>query len=74
MLHYVPLEPYQERYTAQLSRADTGWLEAKWKKHGVEYFRIEGPLPVTDDAPNEIKVGRVLDANRSSTRCARSCG
>lgn len=57
-LFYLPLEPYPERYTIQLSAAKTGWLERNWIKEGVDYYRVEGK-PLT----SEITKGSVLDAN-----------
>ena len=68
-LFYVPLESYEERYTAQLSRAETGWLEAKWKKYGVEYTRINGEMHEHGDLPNKITTGVVLDV-QTRTRWA----
>lgn len=62
-IHYMPLEPYQERYTAQLSAAKTGWLERKWLAHNVPYKRRQGLSRVGE---NEVKTGRVLDAVRRS--------
>jgi glycosyltransferase involved in cell wall biosynthesis len=55
---YFPLEPLKERYTLQLSAAETGWLERRWIAAGIPYMRIEG-LPLRD----HIKSGVVLDAN-----------
>lgn len=57
MLWYVPLEPYEQRYTAQLSAANDGWLERNWITHGVEYRRVEGR-----SYRKTIKHGSVLDA------------
>ena len=56
-LFYVPLEPYKERYTVQLSAPGIGWLERRWLEYGVNYKRIEG-----NSLNKEIKVGNVLDA------------
>jgi len=56
-LWYFPLEPYPERYTVQLSKAEDGWLERNWREHGVDYRRIEG-----SSLNKEITVGSVLDA------------
>jgi glycosyltransferase involved in cell wall biosynthesis len=58
-LFYVPLESYKERYTMQWSAPKTGWLERNWRRHGVEYVRIDGLVP---PPPREIKAGVVLDA------------
>ena len=56
---YVPLEPYKERYTVQLSAKD-GWLESNWKREGHDVIRIDG-TSISDD--NDIKTGQVLDAH-----------
>ena len=56
-LFYMPLEPYKERYTVQLSAPNTGWLESRWRQHGVNYHRVEGK-----SLNDEIKTGSVLDA------------
>ena len=58
MLYYLPLEPYRERYTSQLSARDTGWYERNWKKAGVEYTRISPDAVDT----KVIRTGSVLDA------------
>lgn len=60
MLYYLPLEPYIERYTYYMSCKD-GWAETNFKKHGVEFKRIDG-----DRLGQTIKDGVVLDA------CGRS--
>jgi hypothetical protein len=57
MLYYLPLEPYEQRYTMQLSAKDTGWMERNWKKAEVNYIRIEGK-----HNPDVIETGVVLDA------------
>ena len=54
---YVPLEPYKERYTCQLSAPIIGWLESRWIENSVPYIRIEG-----QSLNKEIKTGSVLDA------------
>ena len=56
-LIYLPLESYQERYTCQLSRAKTGWLERRWLEIGQPYIRIEG-----ERLSDGIQTGSVLDA------------
>lgn len=56
-LIYLPLEPYAERYTCQLSKARTGWLERRWLEAGQPYIRIEG-----ESLSSEIRTGSVLDA------------
>lgn len=56
-LFYMPLEPYKERYTCQLSRPITGWLERNWRREGIHYERIYG-----ESLNKQIKVGSVLDA------------
>lgn len=56
---YVPLEPYKERYTVQLSAKD-GWLESNWKKAGLQVIRIEGQSLFDE---HDIKTGQVLDAH-----------
>jgi len=58
MLYYVPLEPYKERYTWQLSHPVTGWMERKWREVGIEYRRIGG----VRDGKVGIEKGVVLDA------------
>lgn len=42
MLWYMPLEPYEQRYTSQLSAANDGWNERNWTRMGISYRRIEG--------------------------------
>ena len=54
---YLPLEPYQERYTVQLSAPKTGWLERRWIENNSPYVRIDGT-----SLNDEIKTGSVLDA------------
>jgi len=56
-LFYVPLEPYRERYTWQLSAPVTGWLERRWREAGVDYVRVEGR-----SLTEHIEQGSVLDA------------
>lgn len=56
---YVPLEPYKERYTIQLS-AEDGWLESNWKTAGHQVIRIPGKALSHD---SNIKTGQVLDAH-----------
>lgn len=59
MLYYLPLEPYRERYTAQLSVPLVGWYERNWHNADVDYERVEPEL-----WPNRqtIKTGSVVDA------------
>ncbi len=54
---YVPLEPYKERYTYQLSAPKIGWLERNWINFKIDYIRIEG-----QSLTNTIQFGSVLDA------------
>ena len=56
---YVPLEPYKERYTVQLSAKD-GWLESNWKRAGRQVIRVEGQSLSNTQG---IKTGQVLDAH-----------
>lgn len=63
MLYYLPLESYRERYTAQLSAANTGWLERKWIKYGVEYQRVDTPYGTELES---IRTGVALDCFRRS--------
>lgn len=58
-IFYVPLEPYKERYTVQLSAPKTGWLERNWVKHDISYHRVEGK---TVNNNKSISTGSVLDA------------
>ena len=62
MLYYVPLEPYEQRYTEQLSRAKTGWLESQWINAGIEYQRISGLA--APGQKNVIETGQVVDGLR----------
>lgn len=48
---YFPLEPYEERYTGQLSSVD-GWMETGFKRRGLEVIRIDG-----DPSPHVISKG-----------------
>lgn len=57
IIHF-PLESYKERYTKQLSGKD-GWLESRWKEHGLDVLRIKGN---SIDTTHTIKHGQVLDA------------
>lgn len=61
MLYYLPLEPYNERYTALMSCKD-GWAENHFNNLKVPFKRIEG----TSLGTSTIKNGVVLDA------CGRS--
>lgn len=51
---YLPLEPYEQRYTAQLLK----WTTARFDKRGIEYEVIEG-----DTMGNDIATGVALDAH-----------
>lgn len=53
MLVNLPIEPYEERYTAQLNR----WVEMELEKHEIEYVTVEG-----DRLTSRIDEGQVLDA------------
>ncbi len=66
---YFPLEPYEERYTAQLS-APNGWLESKWTKHNIPFVRIQGESQVATIQTRKINHGQVLDAVGRSRWCA----
>lgn len=55
-LFYVPLEPYEQRYTGQLS-CKGGWNEANWTAAGIRFKRIEGPSIQV----GHIETGQVLD-------------
>lgn len=57
MLYYVPLEPYVERYTGELAKPNTGWIESALHTYSIPYVRIEGKKPKS----NRITTGRVLD-------------
>jgi glycosyltransferase involved in cell wall biosynthesis len=65
MLYYVPLEPYRERYTAQLAAPVTGWLERNWRNAHVPFTRVEP----TRQAAGSINTGSVLDPFRRSNYC-----
>jgi len=52
-LYYLPIEPYEERYTKQLDE----WVIEALEKRGIDYKRISGT--VKDD---KIRYGQVLDA------------
>lgn len=58
-IHYVPLEPYEDRYTLQLR----DWNEREFKRLGVSYSVIEGELLTND---KRIKTGVVLDVHGRS--------
>src|ERR1700761_917271 len=53
---YVPLEPYESRYTLQLKE----WNEREFKRLGVNYYVVNGE---TLDEVNAIQTGVVLDAH-----------
>lgn len=56
-VYYFGLEPYEERYTTQLSGPD-GWWERAAAKHGIAWTRIGGQPQV-----KEVRTGKVLDAH-----------
>ena len=55
-LFYLPLEPYQERYTWFMS-CKHGWTETWFKEFGISFVRVEGM-----GGEGMISVGSVLDA------------
>lgn len=57
---YFPLESYKERYTCQLSAANTGWLHSRWLENEIPVMRIKGDTAFS----TAIKTGSVLDATR----------
>lgn len=58
-LVYMGLEPYQERYTLQL----TEWNAREFNKRGIDYVIVPGE---TIDNTKSIQVGQVLDAHGRS--------
>jgi glycosyltransferase involved in cell wall biosynthesis len=56
---YMGLEPYEGRYTLQL----TDWSERAFKKRGIEYVIVPG---TTIDNSKAIVTGQVLDAHGRS--------
>ena len=58
-IFYMGLEPYEGRYTLQL----TDWTERAFKKAGVEYVIVPG---TTIDDSKAIVTGQVLDAHGRS--------
>ena len=58
-LFYMMLEPYQERYTLQL----TEWNQRVFDKRGLDVVYVKGD---TLDNTNAISVGQVLDAHGRS--------
>ena len=58
-IFYMGLEPYEGRYTLQL----TDWTERVYKKRGVEYTIVPG---TTIDNSKAIVTGQVLDAHGRS--------
>lgn len=68
MLYYVPLEPYKERYTMQLSAPIKGWYERNWIKNGVNYTRID-PTDKVNTSPKTIEIGQVLDPIKRTSWC-----
>lgn len=55
-LWYLPLEPYEERYTLQLQT----WNETRFSERGINFESIMGKKLNED---KEIKTGNVLDAH-----------
>lgn len=53
---YLPLEPYEERYTLQLKN----WNESRFRERGIDYLTVEGRTLRED---KDIKTGQVLDAH-----------
>jgi hypothetical protein len=58
-LFYMGLEPYEGRYTLQLS----DWNERVFKRRGIDYVIVPG---TTLDNTKSISVGQVLDAHGRS--------
>ena len=58
-IFYMGLEPYEGRYTLQLS----DWTERAYKKRGIEYVVVPG---TTIDDSKAIVTGQVLDAHGRS--------
>ena len=58
-IFYMGLEPYEGRYTLQL----TDWSERAFKKRGIEYVIVPG---TTIDNSKAIVTGQVLDAHGRS--------
>ncbi len=58
-IFYMGLEPYEGRYTLQL----TDWTERAYKKRGVDYVIVPG---TTIDDSKAIVTGQVLDAHGRS--------
>jgi hypothetical protein len=58
-LYYMGLEPYEARYTLQL----TEWNRRVFEKRGIDYVDVQGELLTTDQA---ISTGQVLDAHGRS--------
>ena len=58
-IFYMGLEPYEGRYTLQL----TDWSERAYKKRGIDYVIVPG---TTIDDSKSIVTGQVLDAHGRS--------
>jgi hypothetical protein len=54
MIYYLPLEPYQERYTMQLK----DWTEAAFKRKEVEFTTV---VPKIEWSPVNISTKGPLD-------------
>lgn len=66
MLYHFPIEPYIERYTAQLcGEGVNGWLESRWIESNIPFIRI-----APDNKQIPIKNGSVLDACRRGIWCS----
>lgn len=57
---YLPLEPYEERYTIQLSAKEDGWFTNVLDNTGTDYKYVNGKSLRKGD--RRIKIGSVLDA------------
>lgn len=62
-LVYLPLEPYEERYTGQLSSRD-GWFMHAAKENNVAVNYVDGTWPGIDEDQDHrvVNTGKVLDA------------
>ena len=60
MLYYCPLEAYEDRYTMQLTKPITGWLESNWRSSSIAYHRVKS---ITDYADTTVvgDAGQVLN-------------
>lgn len=60
MLVYLPIEAYEERYTAQLDR----WMKIEFDKNNIDYITVYG-----DILSNTIDEGQVLDGTGRPYYC-----